>query len=107
MAYSKAQGRATAKYDKAHYYMCTVKVPLEIKDKMTKCKRFTNFNKFVNTLILEEIGKDNADNTGNSDQDIIREYVLLSERRNIRHRMADTGYTDFWEYVDVIICKYM
>lgn len=57
MAYTKAQGRATAKYDKEHYKKIAVKVPLEIFAKMEKCTRYKNNNQFLNMLILEEIEK--------------------------------------------------
>ena len=39
MAYSKAQCKASMTYDKAHYKQIGVKMPLEVYEQMTKCKR--------------------------------------------------------------------
>ena len=56
---------------------------------------------------------DNLDNIDNSisddykstvDQGIIRQYTVLSERKDIKERMEDLGY-DFWEYVERLIEK--
>lgn len=58
MAYTKANGKATAKYDKEHYKKATVKITLEIFAKMQKCKGFKNMNQFLNMLILEGIEKE-------------------------------------------------
>ena len=38
MAYSKASGKAVAKYDKEHYKKATVKIPLDIWDNVQKWK---------------------------------------------------------------------
>lgn len=58
MAYSKASGRASAKYDKAHYKQATVKIPLEVFAEVQTLKRFQNVNQFLNMLILEEIERE-------------------------------------------------
>lgn len=58
MAYSKALGKAVSKYDKAHYYKATVKIPLDIYEKMQDCKQYKNVNQFINTLILQELERD-------------------------------------------------
>lgn len=58
MAYSKAQGRATAKYDKEHYYRGAVKIKKEVFEEMKKCSRFQNVNQFLNLLIMEELEKE-------------------------------------------------
>lgn len=59
MAYTKASGRAVAKYDKENYYKATTKIKLDVYEKMKKCKRFENVNQFINMLILEELERDN------------------------------------------------
>ena len=61
MAYSKAAGRATAKYTREHYKQATIKVPLEVWDQVQGCKRFTNINQLVNVLLREEIERDKKD----------------------------------------------
>ena len=58
MAYSKAGGKAVAKYDKEHYKKATVKIPLEVWENVQKCDRFKNANQFINMLILEELKRD-------------------------------------------------
>ena len=58
MAYSKASGKAVAKYDKKHYKMVTVKIPLDVLENVQKCGRFKNANQFLNMLILEELERD-------------------------------------------------
>lgn len=58
MAYTKASGRAVAKYDKEHYKKVGIKVPLEIWEKVGKCSRYKNTNQFLNMLIMEELRKD-------------------------------------------------
>ena len=58
MAYSKASGKAVAKYDKGHYKKATVKIPLDVWENVQKCDRFKNVNQFLNMLILEELKKD-------------------------------------------------
>lgn len=58
MAYSKASGKAVAKYDKKHYKMASVKIPLDVWENVQKCDRFKNVNQFINMLILEEIERD-------------------------------------------------
>lgn len=58
MAYSKASGKAVAKYDKDHYKKATVKIPLDIWDNVQKCSRFKNVNQFINMLISEELKRD-------------------------------------------------
>ena len=57
MAYSKASGKAVAKYDKEHYKKATVKIPLNVWENVQKCDRFKNVNQFINMLIVEEIEK--------------------------------------------------
>ena len=61
MAYSKAQGKATLKYDRAHYKQIGVKVPLDVWEQIQGCKRFTNINQLVNILLREEIERDAGD----------------------------------------------
>ena len=58
MAYSKASGKAVAKYDKKHYKKVTVKIPLDVWENVQKCDRFKNANQFLNMLILEELKRD-------------------------------------------------
>ena len=58
MAYSKASGKAVAKYDKKHYKMVTVKIPLNVWENVQKCDRFKNVNQFINMLVLEELKRD-------------------------------------------------
>ena len=58
MAYTKAVGRAVAKYDKTHYKKASIKIPLDIWDKMQKCEKFNNVNQFLNLLIMEELQRD-------------------------------------------------
>ena len=58
MAYSKASGKAVAKYDKKHYKMVTVKIPLDMFDEMQKCSRYENSGQFIKTLIDEEIKRE-------------------------------------------------
>lgn len=58
MAYTKASGKAVAKYDKKHYKMVTVKIPLDVWENVQKCDRFKNVNQFVNLLILEELKRE-------------------------------------------------
>ena len=58
MAYSKASGKAVAKYDKKHYKMVTVKIPLDVWENIQKCDRFKNTNQFLNMLILEELKRE-------------------------------------------------
>ena len=58
MAYTKASGKAVAKYDKKHYKMVTVKIPLDVWENIQKCDRFKNANQFLNMLILEELKRD-------------------------------------------------
>ena len=58
MAYSKASGKAVAKYDKKHYKKVTVKIPLDVWENIQKCDRFKNANQFLNMLILEELKRD-------------------------------------------------
>ena len=58
MAYSKASGKAVAKYDKKHYKKVTVKIPLDVWENIQKCDRFKNANQFINMLILEELKRD-------------------------------------------------
>ena len=58
MAYSKASGKAVAKYDKEHYKKATVKIPLDVWENIQKCDRFKNANQFLNMLILEELERD-------------------------------------------------
>ena len=58
MAYSKASGKAVAKYDKTHYKKATVKIPLDIWENVQKCDRFKNVNQFLNMLILDELKRD-------------------------------------------------
>ena len=55
MAYSKASGKAVAKYDKKHYKMVTVKIPLDMFDDMQKCSCYENNGQFIKMLIDEEI----------------------------------------------------
>ena len=58
MAYSKASGKAVAKYDKEHYKMVTVKIPLDMFDDMQKCSRYENNGQFIKMLIDEEIKRE-------------------------------------------------
>ena len=58
MAYSKASGKAVAKYDKEHYKKATVKIPLDMFDEMQKCSRYENNGQFIKTLIDEEIKRE-------------------------------------------------
>ena len=58
MAYSKASGKAVAKYDKEHYKKATVKIPLNVWENVQKCDRFKNANQFLNMLILDELKRD-------------------------------------------------
>ena len=58
MAYSKAAGRAAAKYTREHYKQCSIKIPLDVWEKLQECKRFTNINQLVNVLLREEIERD-------------------------------------------------
>ena len=58
MAYTKASGKAVAKYDKKHYYRASVKIPLDVWENVQKCDRFKNANQFINMLILEELKRD-------------------------------------------------
>ena len=73
MAYSKASGKAVAKYDKTHYKKASVKIPLDVWEDVQKCERFKNVNQFVNLLILEELERDgflsgSAENMSGSEQ---------------------------------------
>ena len=58
MAYSKASGKAVAKYDREHYKKVTVKIHLDVWENIQKCDRFKNANQFLNMLILEELKRD-------------------------------------------------
>ena len=58
MAYSKASGKAVAKYDKKHYCRASVKIPLDVWENVQKCDRFKNVNQFLNMLILEELKRE-------------------------------------------------
>lgn len=58
MAYTKASGKAVAKYDKAHYKMVTVKIPLDVFGMMQACGRYKNNNQFLNMLILDELERE-------------------------------------------------
>ena len=58
MAYSKASGKAVLKYDKEHYKMVTVKIPLDMFDEMQKCSRYENSGQFIKMLIDAEIKRE-------------------------------------------------
>ena len=58
MAYSKASGKAVAKYDKKHYKMVTVKIPFDMFDKMQKCSCYENSGQFIKMLIDAEIKRE-------------------------------------------------
>ena len=58
MAYSKASGKAVAKYDKKHYKMVTVKIPFDMFDDMQKCSRYENNGQFIKMLIDAEIKRE-------------------------------------------------
>ena len=58
MAYSKASGKAVLKYDKEHYKMVTVKIPLDMFDEMQKCSRYENSGQFIKMLIDTEIKRE-------------------------------------------------
>lgn len=58
MAYTKASGKAVAKYDRLHYKKIGVKVPLHIWEKVGKCEGYKNINQFINMLIYEELRRE-------------------------------------------------
>ena len=58
MAYSKASGKAVAKYDKKHYKMVTVKIPFDMFDDMQKCSSYENSGQFIKMLIDAEIKRE-------------------------------------------------
>ena len=58
MAYSKASGKAVAKYDKEHYKKANVTISLDVWVNVQKCDRFKNANQFLNMLILEELKRE-------------------------------------------------
>ena len=58
MAYSKASGKAVAKYDKKHYKLVTVKIPFDMFDEMQKCSRYENSGQFIKMLIDAEIKRE-------------------------------------------------
>lgn len=55
MAYTKALGKAVAKYDREHYKKITVKVPLAAFEAMKQCDGYENTNQYINRLILDSI----------------------------------------------------
>ena len=58
MAYTKASGKAVAKYDREHYKMVTVKIPLDMFDEMQKCSSYENSGQFIKMLIDAEIKRE-------------------------------------------------
>lgn len=57
MAYSKAGYKATKKWEKDNIKQVTVKIPINIYNKMICCHGYKNNNQFINDLIIEAIKK--------------------------------------------------